>query len=183
MDHRANLTLEELNLIKPREDRFLIEPFCFSLIDSNLKFRVYDKYDYGLEDLRFIETLTDGQKIMSFLRVLDGQILNGGIEQFLFNYPHYIEGVRWSLDKLEADGNAKVFDRVVETLALKQTDFDEIKKHIFRGEIPDLEDFSEIYEVLDLGWFDGEWTHDYLMRLINYVRKNPFEFITGVKKG
>src|SRR5262249_19857990 len=142
--------------------------------------------------------LTPGQRLFQVLARFDGQVCNGGITQFFWNYPEHIAHVG---DALQVLGEVELFEaysKAVASLVGKERDWVQLRKEAFRTPArPDWEPFQKSYELLDLSWFDGayydRWGYDaagqwvklgegfkvpFLRRLAAYVKAHPEEFIT-----
>jgi Domain of unknown function (DUF4375) len=196
-DYRAKLSADEFASI-PVTDEYPIDGYYERLVDGNEKFHgIGHQYPRGYEDPALIEQLTRGQQLLIRLGVFDGQVGNGGITQFFWNYPEYLFDVR---DAIEFLGDADVlrnYEQALETLVGKKEDWLALREQHYReGDQPDWETFRQTYDLLDLSWFEDayfdekgynenkEWVrlkrglaHPFLMRLAEYVRSHRLEFI------
>src|SRR4051812_28747348 len=94
VDFRVEMSLEQFLAI-PADDDDPIDEYYATLIDSNSKFaEARQAYPRGYEDPALIPQLTKGQQLLILLGVFDGQVCNGGITQFFWNYPEYLFEVR-----------------------------------------------------------------------------------------
>jgi hypothetical protein len=182
------------------DEERLIDGYYETLIAANAKFRGIGKeFPRGFEDVNLIKRLTRGQQLLVLLGVFDGQVCNGGVTQFFWNYPEYVFEVRDALDHLGDSELLKNYDRALDALVGKKGRWLELKREWREaGNSPRWETFQETYGLLDLGWFDKayfgergynekkEWVRvkeglqrPFLRRLAEYVRLHPEEFIVG----
>lgn len=199
-DYRVDMTLDQFTAITIHaEDP--IDEYYVTLIDGNMKFSaVREEYPRTFEDIRLIPQLTTGQQTLILLGVFDGQVCNGGITQFLWNYPEFIFPVRDAIERLCGESAILAhYDIALNELGEKYGGWEALRDE-FRaaGANPDWETFRKSYDLLDLAWFEKayfdrrgyndrqEWVvqergvkHPFMTRLADYVRTHPTEFITG----
>ena len=132
------------------------------------------------------------------LATFDGQVKNGGITQFFWNFPEYIFDVQDWIESLGVQQLQANYDRALEALVGKKDRWDELRKDCYRiRDNPSWESFRQTYELLHLDWFDKayfdihgynekrEWVREkrglhfaLLTQIANYVRTHREEFIT-----
>jgi hypothetical protein len=180
------------------EDDFPLDDYFAKLIDGNEKFRnIHEEFPRGYEEITLIRQLTPGQQLVILLGVLDGQVCNGGITQFFWNYPEYLFDVRDAIERLGDSAILTNYERALEALVGKKDRWFELRKECYGNKDgPSWESFRQTYELLDLGWFDEayfdkrgyndqkEWVklerglqHRFLHRLAEYIRSHRSEFI------
>jgi hypothetical protein len=197
LDFRAKLTPTDFAAI-PFDQEQPIDNYYAELIDGNQLFRGIQKdYPRGYEDIQLIRKLTSGQQLLILLGVLDGQICNGGITQFFWNYPEYAFDVRDAIDRLRDVAMLTNYERALEALVGNRGRWFELREECYRAEgSPAWESFRQSYDLLDLRWFDEayfdkrgyndekEWVtlarglqYPFLHRLAEYVRSHRSEII------
>jgi hypothetical protein len=196
-DFRAKLSASQFAQI-PSDEKSPIDHYYGTLVDQNNKFKgIRARFTRGHEDINLIRQLTKGQQLLILLGVFDGQVSNGGIAQFFWNYPEYLFDVR---DAIEHLGDAQIlsgYERVVEALIGSKEQWVRLRQQWKRANgVPDWEAFSESCDLLDADWFDDayfdkhgyndkkEWgllerglRRPFLERLANYIRSHRSEFI------
>lgn len=196
-DYRALLTFEEFAQIEDDQHEPL-DPYYDALISDNVRFlEIDDNFPGGYEDPNFIPHATRGQQLLILLGCFDGQVKNGGITQFFWNFPEFIFEVLDALQEIADPILIEMYQKAVETLLGKRDQWVTLQMQWEQqGENPVWKTFQESYELLDLGWFDddyfdewgdkkdGEWTiekrglgYDLQRNLIAYIQKNPQQFI------
>jgi hypothetical protein len=196
-DFRAKLSPAEFDAIAFDEEH-PIDNYYFGLVDGNPQFfGIREEFPQGYEDISLIRQLTPGQQLLILLGVFDGQVCNGGITQFFWNYPEYLFDVRDAIERLGDANLLKHYERVLEGLVGKKRDWNELRQECDSAKDgPSWESFRKSYDLLDLGWFDNayfdergyndkkEWVklkrglqHPFLKRLAEYVRSHRSEFI------
>jgi hypothetical protein len=196
-DYRSRITVEEFDKI-PTDEEAPIDRYYDALIRRNAKFYALgSEFPGGYEEITFVKYLSRGQQLLILLGVFDLQVKNGGITEFIWNYPGYIFPVRDAIAYLGPPELLAIYDKAIETLVGKKELWLELRKEWRRvGESPQWETFREAYEMLDLSWFDndyldqygrnsdGQWVvlapglnSDLLTRLAKYIRSNKDEFI------
>jgi hypothetical protein len=193
LDHRAEMSSSAFEAI-PIDPDDPIDGYYDQLIDQNK--RIDHRF---FEDHERLQELTRGQRLLIQLGTFDGQVKNGGITQFFWNCPESIFDVAEGIEFL---GDAELlanYERALESLVGKKDRWLALREEWGRGkDNPRWETFQETYELLDLGWFDKayfdqrgynenkEWVrlkwglhHWLMMRLAEYVRTHPGEFIVG----
>jgi hypothetical protein len=107
--------------------------------------------------------LTEPQRVFATLTRLDGEIMNGGLTQFFWNRPGWVEHVESALRAVGASELADAFVRALAQLAgnadsfIKQRKKDSIEAYLEADDDLDLEWFEDLY----FGEFDratGRWT-------------------------
>jgi hypothetical protein len=199
-DYRAKLSAAQFRAI-PVDEEYPIDGYYEALIDGNPKFIGIEKeYPRGYEDINLVRELTPGQRLLIVLGVFDGQVKNGGITQFFWNFPEFAFEAR---DALETLGETEVlanYDKALEAWLGAKDRCAELRREWMTatGDAPRWEAFRKSNEALDLSWFDdayldqwgddarGDWVRlrpgladRLLRRLAEYVRAHPAEFIEG----
>jgi Domain of unknown function (DUF4375) len=196
-DYRAPLSAEDFDSI-PADEEYPIDGYYETLIDANDKFLgIENEFRRGREDIRLIRQLTKGQQLLILLGVFDGQVANGGITQFFWNYPEYIFEVRDAIEHLRDAKVLRNYEKALEALVGKQDRWLELRKEwVESNEDPRWQTFQQTYGLLDLGWFDEayfdeggynekeEWVilkqglrRPFLKKLAAYVKLHRAEFI------
>ncbi len=182
----------------PFDEKHPIDNYYAALVDGNQKFwGIREEFPRGYEDIKLIRQLTPGQQLLILLGILDGQVCNGGITQFFWNYPEYLFDVRDAIERLGDTAILNNYERALESLAGNKERWFALREECHRAEGgPSWESFRQSYDLLDLGWFDDayfdergyndkkEWVmlkrglqHSLLHRLAEYVRTHRSEFI------
>lgn len=196
-DFRAELSPDEFAAI-PFEDEDPIDNYYFELIEKNQTFwRIREEFPRTYEDISLIRQLTSGQQLLILLGVFDGQVCNGGITQFFWNYPEYIIDVRDAIERLGDTAILSNYERALEALVGKKDRWLQLREECYRAEDgPSWESFRQSYNLLNLAWFEDfyfdEWGYNdkkervkqkhglqypFLHRLAEYVRSHRSEFI------
>jgi hypothetical protein len=178
-----------------------IDNYYFELIDKNPKFsNVWEAYPRGYEGITFIRQLTPGKQMLILLGVFDGQVCNGGITQFFWNYPEYLFDVRDAIERLGDAAVLENYERALEGLVGHKDRWFQLREECYGADGgPNWESFRQSYDLLELGWFDDayfdergyndrmEWIeqkcglkHPFLCRVAEYVRSHPSEFIENL---
>jgi hypothetical protein len=196
-DLRAKLSSEQFDAI-PFDPEDPIDGYHTELIESNEKFRgIYQEFPRGYEDPALIKQLTRGQQLLILLGILDGQIRNGGITQFFWNYPDYLFEVADAIEELGHPELLANYERALESLVGNKDRWFELRREWYNhpNDLP-WESFQESYRLLNLSWFDkdyfdkrgynekGEWVkqksglhESFIRKLADYVRAHRDEFI------
>lgn len=196
-DFRAKLSPSEFAAI-PFEEESPIDNYYFELIEKNPKFgNIHEEFPRGYGDIALIRPLTPGQQLLILLGVFDGQVSNGGITQFFWNYPEYVFDVRDAIERLGDMAILRNYERALEALSGNKDRWFQLREECYgtKGS-PSWESFRQSYDLLDLGWFDDayfdEWGYNdkkewvkqkrglqypFLQQLAEYVRSHPSEFI------
>jgi hypothetical protein len=196
-DYRAKMTPADFDAIPVDEDNPLDE-YYVALIDGNKRFSGIDEeYPQGYEDIELIKQLTKGQQLLILLGVFDGQVKNGGITQFFWNYPGYIFAVRDAIEYLGETRLLKNYEKALEKLAGEKKQWFKLREECYKTKgQPSWETFQQSYGLLELSWFDdsyfdetgydstGQWTKlkrglhlPFQMRLVEYIKSHKDEFI------
>jgi hypothetical protein len=148
-----------------------------------------------LVDVNRRNQATTGQQILYALSALDGEVRNGGIEQFFWNCPNLIFDVSDALDSLRFTELREAYDRAVESLVGQKDHWHDLRKRAYsEAGKPDWEPFRQSYELLDVDWFNDAFfdKHDpsdysrvvrpglsamLLRRLVEYVQTHRNEFL------
>lgn len=136
--------LEQIKAIPDPYDRF--HHLIGALVYSNPKVQERLDSTAGPEP-----GLTEGQTALATLVQFDNQILNGGLTQFFWNRPGWVEHVEPALLLVGMEDLAKVFCKALEELAGGVEDFAE------RRAKDTIEAYLEAAEDLDFDWFDDEY--------------------------
>jgi hypothetical protein len=192
-DLRVPMTRAEFDAI-PFDPEYPIEGVYSALIDKNRLLRA--SFDAAGVEPR--DDMTAGLRAILDLNLLDGQVCNGGITQFFWNFPETVGGVYEALELIGKTDLLASFDRAVGQVVGKREDWHGLRQRAFADPgKPDWEPFRQSYELLDLGWFDDDyydtWSHPddggpgvvtrvglgnrMLTRLNAWVRAHPDEFI------
>jgi hypothetical protein len=136
-----------------------------------------------------------GLRILYSLCIFDGQVKNGGLEQFFWNYPGLIFDVSDALAELGVNDLQEAYDRAVECLCGKKERWHALREQAhLDSNNPDWEPFRQSYDLLDVGSFNDEYydQHDssdhtkviergfssiMLRRLRDYVVDHKEEFV------
>jgi hypothetical protein len=196
-DFRAKMSPAEFAAIACDDD-YPLDEYYAKLVDGNDRFRaVYQEFPRGYEDINLIGQLSPGQQLLILLGVLDGQICNGGITQFFWNYPEYLFEVHDAIERLGDTAVLSNYERALEALVGKKERWLELRQECYGNKDgPSWESFRQTYDLLDLNWFDqayfdkrgynekNEWVrmkrglqHGFLHRLAAYIRSHRSEFI------
>lgn len=197
IDLRAKLSPDDFAAI-PIEREGPIDNYYLELVEKNQKFwNIREEFPRTYEDIRVIRQLTPGQQLLILLGVFDGQICNGGITQFFWNYSEYVFDVRDAIEHLGDTGVLRNYERALEGLVGNKDRWLQLREECYRAEGgPNWESFRESYDLLDLGWFDDAYfderryndkkvwivqkrglQYPFLHRLAEYVRSHRSEFI------
>ncbi len=180
-DYRARLAPAEFESISSITEDPMHEYFQ-RLIAKNPKFAgIDDLYPRGFGDIHLLPHLTEGQRILIVLAAFDGEVDNGGITQFFWNFPEYSFEVRNAIKRLGNTALLQNYERAMASLADKLDEWSELRDKCYRVEgSPDWESFSQSYDLLALDWFNDVYSdlqHEFLHQLAEYVRSHRFEFI------
>jgi hypothetical protein len=198
-DFRAKLSPADFAAL-PFDDENPIDDYYVELVDGNQKFSgIRNEFPRGYEDIKLVRQLTPGQQLLILLGVFDGQVCNGGITQFFWNYPEYLFDVRDAIERLGDTAVLTNYERALEKLIGNKERWIELREECYRAEGgPSWESFRQSYDLLDLSWFEDayfdqrgyndkkEWVvlkrglkYSFLHRLARYVQSHPSEFIEG----
>jgi hypothetical protein len=196
-DFRATLSAAEFAAI-PIDEECPIDNYYAELIDRNKKFRdLGDEFPRGYEEIALIRRLPVGQQLLILLGVFDGQVCNGGITQFFWNYPEYLFEVRDAIERLGESALLANYERALEALLGKKDGWLKLREECYRvKDNPSWESFRQSYDMMDLGWFDNayfdkrsyndqnEWVvqerglkYSFLRSLARYIQSHRSEFI------
>jgi hypothetical protein len=195
-DYRLALSAAEFDAI-PMDDEYPINSYYDKLIAGNTEFKdIGDEYPRGYGDIRLIPQLTKGQQLLILLGAFDGQVKNGGITQFFWNYPEYMFEVYDAIEYLGPKELLQNYDKALSSVVGNKDRWLELRQECYQQEgNPRWESFVKTYELLDLEWFDNayfdKWrysekeaviekrglNHALLKRLAEYVRSHRNEFI------
>jgi hypothetical protein len=196
-DFRAKLSPAEFAAL-PFDDEYPIDNYFAELVDGNPKFRgLGEEFPRGYENIQLIRQLTPGQQLLILLGVFDGQVCNGGITQFFWNYPEHLFDVGDAIERLGDMAVLCNYERALEALVGNKERWMKLREECYGAEGgPSWESFRQSYDLLDLGWFDHayfdkrgyndkkEWVklarglqYPFLHRLAEYVRSHRSEFI------
>jgi hypothetical protein len=190
-DRRLTMSVADFANI-PMHDSDTIDGYYQALIVGNkhIDDEVYEHMDTFQE-------LTTGQRMLIELATFDSQVKNGGLTQFFWNsFPYCFDVHDW-IDLLQLPALRDNYSRALESLVGKKDDWFALREECYKSpDGPRWELFQRTYALLDLGWFDkayfdshevdedGKWVkkstglhHGLLLRLAEYVRQNPREFI------
>ena len=196
-DFRAAISAADFSAIRCNDD-FPHDDYFTKLVDKNEKFRgICEQFPGGYGNVELIRQLTAGQQLLILLYIFDGQVCNGGITQFFWNYPEYIFPVRDAIERLGDTAILHNYERALETLIGKKERWSELYQECYANQdSPDWEDFLQTYDLLDLEWFEDAYfdkrgrndkdefvtltrglQHRFLHRLAEYIRGHRSEFI------
>jgi hypothetical protein len=200
-DYRAPISAAEFNNAPDDDDEFALDWYYENLVDGNSKFRgLGAEFTRGYEDIRFIKQLTRGQQLLILLGIFDGQVCNGGIVQFFWNYPEYIFDVRDAVDFIGDERLLAEYDKALEALVGYKDNWVQLREQLGtqNGPRPQLETLQKIDDVVHLDWFDtlyydtraynaeGELVvvarglnYEMITRLIQYIKTHKSELISG----
>src|SRR5262245_24239980 len=114
VDRRRVMSVTDFDAI-PSDDEYPIDGLYEALIDRNeqIGHEVYEQPE------RFKE-LTAGQRMLIQLGTFDGQVKNGGITQFFWNFPESIFDVADWIEALGLPALQANYDRALEALVGKK---------------------------------------------------------------
>jgi hypothetical protein len=156
--------------------------YCDELLYENEKLqKMLRKFGDRLDDPQCVNCLTLGQRILYPLAVLDGQVKNGGITQFFWNYPGLVFPASDALAALEHSELSVAYEKALESLLGKTDDWLDLRKQANSDGVSFWTAFQETYDLLDLTWFDDAYFDQYgptlIDLLVEYVQENKGEFI------
>jgi hypothetical protein len=169
-------------LESPEATKWVFIGYCEKLLYKNERLQqLWQRFADQPGDPEWRNCLTRGQRSLYALGTFDGQVKNGGITQFFWNYPELILEVADALQALGEAELAEAYNQALERLVAKKDDWDELQSRSGRGASDFLKSFQSSYDVLDLAWFDDAYfkTHGprLLARLVEYVKTHRGEFI------
>src|SRR5262245_45396685 len=168
---------------------FLVDAYCDKLLHTNANLlRLFEHHREGYEDPALWRMLTNGQKVLISLTSLDGQVNNGGIAQFFWNYPNLVFDARDGLAELGAGRLLELYDECLEKLIGRKEDWLELRRKCYRiPDKPDWESFAESYNIVDGNRFDkayyGRWNENdglgraLLQQIVDYIKANRSEYV------
>jgi len=177
---------------------FILDGYTDKLIYKNQKLSEFcQRFAKGLEDPECRACLSQGQRMLLSLCTLDGQLKNGGITQFFWNFPDSIFEVIDGLKLLGEKRLLELYEKAVEGLIGNKDDWVNLREKSYQNpQSPSWEPFQESYDLLDLGWFDNAYFDKYesdgkgnsrlqtpglgpkmLRNLLDYVKSHKEEFI------
>jgi hypothetical protein len=156
--------------------------YCERLLDKNEKLQELLHQFVGRFDRPDCWTcLTQGQRILYSLAALDGQVKNGGITQFFWNYPDLIVPASGALVALGYSDLLAAFEKALESLIGKKEAWLELRKQSSSDPASFWEPFQASYNLLELTWFDDAYFEEYgptlTGLLVEYVKEHKREFI------
>jgi hypothetical protein len=174
--------LKDPALESPEATEWILSGYCEKLLYKNEELlQLLNRFAGKFDDPDCRNCLTRGQRILYALAVLDGQVHNGGITQFFWNYPDLVAEVSEALQSLGATELAEAYDKALAGLIGKQDDWGELRRRSSNDPSNFWEPFEQSYDLLDLAWFDDAYFRMYgpslVQRLVNYVQANKQEFI------
>lgn len=196
-EFRAALTIAEFEAISPEED-FVLHNYEEHLVFGNPKFKnIYNEFPRGCEDKGLRPYLTPGQRLLIQVAIFDGQVCNGGLTQFFWNYPEDIFEAYDAIKILDDQELLKNYERALEGLMGKKSDWLQLRNEwIGEQDTPQWEKFQKSYETLKIGWFDeayyDKWGYNerkervivkpglqkpFLLRMVAYIKTHSAEFI------
>ena len=192
-DLRVSMTRAAFDAL-PFDPEYPLEGVYAALIDRNRG--LWAAADAARADPR--EHMTTGLRALLDLGRFDGQVCNGGLTQFFWNYPETVGGVFDALELLGETDLIAALDRAAGQSVGKLEDWHRLREQAQAAPgQAGWEPFRQSYELLDLGWFDAEYFdtrhrpdvggaavvirvglgNRLLTRLNAWVRANPDEFI------
>jgi hypothetical protein len=175
--------MKDPNLESSDAFELIVGGYYYKLIAKNERLQeLFAKYAGKLTDPECWECLTPGQRLLTSLGALDGEVKNGGISQFFWNCSDLAFEVSDALQKLGETELLELYERALQGLIGKKDDWIELRKQAFKDPSnPNWEPFQKSYKLLDLGWFDDAYFDKYgpsvLRRLADYVKAHKEEFI------
>jgi hypothetical protein len=143
---------EALGFIDGREGRYAIHEVCNYLI--------YDNPAISDPDADW-KRLSKGQKALIRISVFDAQIRNGGVEQYLWNYPHEVFEVQEALELIKAEEVARQYESVLDQLCEASETWIDLRASFTGPTESDLEAALDAAELIDGDEFNsayyGEW--------------------------
>jgi hypothetical protein len=134
------------------------------------------KFDsVSVNDSDIIAKLSKGRSMLFFTWILEGEVYNGGFNQFFYNSPEYAERVLEGYKTLGAKEYVDLVQRAIST-------HNKIKPHLDSIDNGTLEAFSESYEDnplndLDNEFYDLQDKNNISPLRIKYIRNHISEFI------
>ncbi|HEX8061416.1 MAG TPA: DUF4375 domain-containing protein [Cyclobacteriaceae bacterium] len=152
-----------------------------ALPDENLAFEIYDQVlttigEEGYSSIASaLRSLTPGQRAICVAVGLDGEIQNGGFNQYYFNTTDYEAGL--AEESFRLIGAAKYADIVKEA----NTIYSQIKGDLESKDDGTLESFSESYKdnplnALDQKWYELSPAESLDSIMLKYIRANSKDF-------
>lgn len=174
--------LKDPALVSPVAIEWIMSGYCEQLLAKNERLQdLLGRFVNRFDDPGCHLCLTQGQRILHSLGALDGQVKNGGITQFLWDYPDLIFSARDSLKALGETELLELYDRVLEKLVGEKGHWIELRNQSAQDPCNFWKPFQESYSLLDLSWFDNAYFEKYgaslMMRIVEYVKSHKEEFI------
>jgi hypothetical protein len=183
-DVRLKASSEEaLAYVKSRRGRYRIHEVSDYLIYENPA--IGDPDDHW-------KRLSKGQKALIRIAVFDAEINNGGVEQYLWNYPQEVFAVHDAFEMLGASDLARQYASVLDQLCEVGESWIDLRERFKGNSEEDLDAFLDAAELIEGGAFDsayyGEWDGEgnrlspgfgdlVFERFVDYFEKHQPEFI------
>ena len=180
-DYRRVMSLSEFDRLAINEE-YPIVSYYEALIGENDRL---GREGY-VQSERF-QDLSDGQRMLIQIAEFDGQLKNGGITQFFWNFAENMPGVSRCIELLGQSELLAHYHRACETLTSNQSRWSKLRVE---------DNYEEACNLLDLEWFDGlyfdgygyneqgEWglrsiglQHGLALQVVDYIRDHTNEFI------
>ena len=165
----------------------LTQEYLESVPDDRL-FREICKFYRGHIDIRGEEYLDedDGKLIripdrrcyLLLIDELDGQVSNGGFNQYLFNYGEHAHLAYFALQQVCGEKHAEILKEVIQSFKLRVQIHDEVRAANTAQDL--LQRFSDSYEYIDFWDYDKKWyslDEEREKLIVGYVREHLSWFI------
>ena len=161
---------------------WIFSGYCDKLLYKNEQLQgVLQQFVGRLDDSECWNRLSQGQRILSSLAALDGQVKNGGVAQFFWNCPDLIFPATDALAELNYSELSAAFEKALESLIAKKDKWLELRNQSRSDSANFWGPFQATYDLLDLNWFDDAYFEQYgptlIELLVKYVEENKAEFI------
>ncbi|MCC4213200.1 DMP19 family protein [Leeuwenhoekiella parthenopeia] len=119
------------------------------------------------------ESLNEYEKNVIFIEMLEGQVNNGGFDQYFFNSSgEYAYETLKALEEIKANQTAKILNSAIKTFPTLPVPKDTEQRRELMEDIPD--NISETWDKLDDEFY--EYPENLAGLVIEYVKTNKKEF-------
>ena len=143
---------EAIAFVEGRESRYAIHQVCDYLIYDNAAISDPD------DDWK---RLSKGQKALLRIAVFDAQVRNGGVEQYLWNYPHEVFEAQEALELIGATEVARNYESVLDQFCETSEAWIELRASSTGASESDLDAALDAEKLIDGDEFNsayyGEW--------------------------
>jgi len=174
--------LKDPDLTTDKAKVWILDGYCEKLLYKNAKLEeLFRQFPGKFDDPDCRDCFTQGQRILHVLSVFDGQVKNGGLTRFFWNYPDLIFEVPDALEPLGQTALRHAYDNAMEGLVGNKDEWIELRKKFSNDPGDAWQPFEKSYDLLDLAWFDDAYFKTYgqslVAGLVNYVKCHKEEFI------